>query len=605
MDLSKLSDSDLQALASQDLSKVSDEGLAFLGSSSQPVQPQPQEEGGLGKVAGLGVRAAIEGVASLPAGAYNTASLLSNALRGRLPKAGEKNEWGVPDQIDTQQYGTALADKIGLPQAEKDSIPMDIARTVLSGGIGGAALKATGYLPKVASIMGANNPIRTAMGTAAGIGASDVTQEMTKDSDNQAVKIGAPLAAGILGNMAGSGLGKVGSYITNPNERGADALLRQSAKTQNELPDDLAIALEPHGANLYDGVQPTAAMTYKNPAIGDAETMARLRNKGAFFDRDTQNTRLIAEALRGKSIGDSKSMMNALNAQTTPLRENALNQARASGGFEIPVKDRIDELLSSPGTRYEPQVKTLTNPISSVLESADIDPLDLYSRRKALADALNNKSPMTMDELTNAAKNQRREATILKNSIDEGLDTSSTGAWSDYLTQHREGMKPINELEAWQQVNKRFENKPEIEAGIPQITPHALRNAVSKETYSKSGRDLLSASARQDAEKMVQTMNAMERARSPRAAISGSQTTPLAMEVTKQLIPDKAKPIVSLMGGMKDFLTGNTALDDALLNPEKLPSLIEMAIKNKDQSVLNALRKSVIKQSILQNSGAQ
>ena len=57
MDLSKLSDADLEALNSGDLTKVSDAGLSMLQAEAPkaPAQEQtPQEPGMLGKLAGAG-----------------------------------------------------------------------------------------------------------------------------------------------------------------------------------------------------------------------------------------------------------------------------------------------------------------------------------------------------------------------------------------------------------------------------------------------------------------------------------------------------------------------------------------------------------------------
>jgi hypothetical protein len=610
-DLTKLSNEDLQALANQDLSKLSNEGLSILNQMQQPQeQPQPQTQEPeptllkrfqevaqeVTKTGDLPARAIIEGVASIPQNIYNTASDIAH-----LPQIAKGQENTA--RINTQQYGTKLADVLGLEQPTKEQkFPMEVGRTI-AGAMGGAGIaRAMGaLLPKAVQTMaGANAPVMTGMAAGGGRVGADVAREATQDSDPTTQMI-APIVGGVLGSMGVGGIGKAGAYMTSSRERGADALNRQIANAikKGTLSDDLLEnGLTPYEHELYKDVLPTASMVYKEPAIANAELMARLRNRENFSLRDIGNTRVISEAIKGKGMGDADMALRELNARTTPLRENAIAQAKQTGGFELPVQSRIDELLNAPGTRYESQIQTLTNPIQKVLESDDIHPLDLYARRKALADALNNKSPLTMDELTNAAKNQRREATILKKAIDEGLDTSSGGKWlglGGYITEHREGMKPINQLQAWQEVGKKFENKPELEPGIPNVTPQALRNAIKSETFSKSGRDLLSQPEREDAQKMINTMNALERARSQRGATSGSQTAPLAMEVTKQLLPDKLKMPINLLSGTKDFFTGNTALDDAILNPEKLPDLIELAIKNKDQTLLNALRNATVR----------
>lgn len=587
-----------------------EQALEYFKSNWKPQEPQAQQEPeptpfkrfqSLAHSGDLPARAIIEGVASIPQNIYNTASDIAH-----LPQIMQGQ--GNQAQINTQQYGTKLADTLGLEQPiEEQKFPMEVGRTI-AGAMGGAGI-ARGMgalLPKaVQSIAGANAPIATGMAAGGGRIGAEMAREASQDGDQTTQAI-APIVGGILGSMATGGIGKTGRYIVSGEERGAGALNRQQEELikKQAIPDELLSELTPYSQELYEGVKPTAAMMYKNPAVGAHELAARMRGKEAFYRRDIENKGVIADALRKKeTAGDAREMLDKLNAETTPLRESAISEAELAGGYELPVQARIDELLSSAGTRYEPQVKTLIKPIKDVLESGDIHPLDLYARRKALADALNNKSPLTMDELTNAAKNQRREATILKKAIDEGLDAASLGKWSEYMTEHRKGMTPINELEAWQQVSKKFENKPEIESGVPNITPAALRNAIKTETYSKSGRDLLTPPEREEARKMINTMNAMERAQSQRGATTGSQTTPLLVEMLRQTAPNNAKSMI--INSAKDFLTGNAVLDDAILNPEKLPALIDLAIKNKDETLLNALRNSAVRSGATNIGGQQ
>lgn len=600
MDLSKLSDADLQALSQNDLSKLSDEGLALLG--GQPAQTQePQEPSyptkrfeaspedalsGIEQAQGVVARGAIEGVAKMPQDVYNTASSLGKLVEPQAIK--EKNP--LPAEINTMQYGTKLADALGLPkETDLSKIPLDMVRSFASTLTGAGGLKAAGI--GAGKFLGATTPLKTAIASAGGKGASDVAQEITADSENESLKTYAPLVAGVLGNMAATGGVDILRNIS-PTVRGARAV-KEAAKNV-KLPDEiLQSGLEEYPHELTQGVAPTAAMKYSNPAIQQAETMARLRNKESFFNRDTENARIIANALRDKaSQGDARQMLAELNATTSPMREEALGLANAAGGYELPIAREITNLTTSPGTRYSPSVATLTKPISDILEK-EFSAEDLYTVRKRLADALKDKTPMSMDETTNAAKNARREATLLKNAIDEGIDVSSSGKWNKYLKTHREGMKLPNELEAWQRVSSKFDTAPEISPGVPNITPNALRTAIEKKTKSASGRDLLSEQSRQEANQMVATMNAIERARNPRAAISGSQTAPLLMEATKQILPDKIGSVVSILRHGKGFFTGNNVLDDALLNPEKLPKLIETAIKTKDDTMLNAISAAV------------
>ena len=572
----------------------------------QPEQQTQPEKSGLRRFGELAGRAALEGLADIPGSVYTTGATLAH-----LPQIAQGQEVPESAKWNTKQYGEQYANQLGLEKpTPENEIPMHMAESAISFGAGGGLGRlGANVLPKVvASIAGAHAPITTAIGAGVSTGAGDVARELTKEDESAWVRVGVPLIAGILGGSAVSAMGKAGKMIVSPSERGSEAFIRQQKELEKQgiTQEDLEGMrnLTPTAAQYTENVKPTASMAYTNPAIADAELMARLRNRSPFYNRDIENTKAVAQALRQQGVGDADFMLKELNARTTPLRESAIAKAESTGGYELPVKQAIDELLTSPGTRYESSVKTLTNPIASILESENMHPLDLYARRKALADALNNKAPMTMDEMTNAAKNQRREATILKKAIDKGLNQSSNGEWENYIATHREGMKPISELEAWQQTNAKFDTAPEIEMGVPSITPNRLRTAIDKETYSKSGRDLLSAGGREEADKMIQTMNAIERAKSMRGSLSGSQTMPLLVESLKKTTPSWAQ---NALGGVKDFLTGNADLDEAILNPEKLPALIELAIKNKDERVINALRNAAIRsteQNIV-NTGEQ
>jgi hypothetical protein len=394
--------------------------------------------------------------------------------------------------------------------------------------------------------------------------------------------------------------------IVSPSERGSEAFIRQQKELEKQgiTQEDLEGMqnLTPTSAQYTENVKPTASMAYTNPAIADAELMARLRNRSPFYNRDIENTKAVAQALRQQGVGDLEAQRRAVNAMTTPMREEAIAEATTRGGYDTAIKQKIEDLLTNPNTRSSSSLQTLISPINKVLERPDLAPGD--SKRKELAYALKDTNPLSTDPLTAAARNSNREAKELKNAIDESLNVPSNGKWNAYIAAHREGMKPVAELEAWQKANAKFDTAPEIEMGVPSITPNRLRTAIDKETYSKSGRDLLSAGGREEADKMIQTMNAIERAKSMRGSLSGSQTMPLLVESLKKTTPSWAQ---NALGGVKDFLTGNADLDEAILNPEKLPALIKLAIKNKDERVINALRNAAIRsteQNIV-NTGEQ
>lgn len=162
MDLSKLSDADLVALKSGDLSKVSDQGLAFLA--------QPQEktwgETGIQALKNLpsSVGNVIGGVVESVAHPVKTLSSISDLMQGGLAKVipqSMQDPNAQPAIERGQQAGSAIGEfykqRYGSEQGLKNAIAQDPASvmadlsTVLTGG--GAAASKVGQianLPKVA-----------------------------------------------------------------------------------------------------------------------------------------------------------------------------------------------------------------------------------------------------------------------------------------------------------------------------------------------------------------------------------------------------------------------------------------------------------------------
>jgi len=249
-----------------------EQALAYFQSNwkpqTQPQEPEPtllnrfQE---VAKTGDLPARAIIEGVASIPQNIYNTASDIAH-----LPQIAKGQENTA--KINTQQYGTKLADTLGLEQpTEEQKFPMEVGRTI-AGAMGGAGI-ARGMgalLPKAVQTMaGANAPVMAGMAAGGGRVGADVAREATQDSDPTTQMI-APVVGGILGSMGVGGIGQAVADMGNSSERGANALNRQIADAviKRALPNQsLESGLTHYAHELYKDVLPTASMVYKEPAV--------------------------------------------------------------------------------------------------------------------------------------------------------------------------------------------------------------------------------------------------------------------------------------------------------------------------------------------------
>jgi hypothetical protein len=344
---------------------------------------------------------------------------------------------------------------------------------------------------------------------------------------------------------------------------------------------------------FVEGIKPTAGMVTDNPTIADLETMARLTNKGEFFQRDAENKLVLAKAIKSgaKNPEVAKEAKKILNAKTTPMREAAMEKARLAGmdAYTSPMKALMADFKTNPETMYDDATQQLLRTpdkmfaVDAMGNSKTVDPASIYRYMKKLDDGLNRKGPPGVDVTDNAIKNAAREAAMLKDSMTKGLDDASGGLWKDYTKAHSAGMAPITEARAWDNVLKQFDTGPQIMEGVPNITAGALRRAVEKNTFSKAagGRDLLSKQGRSEAQKMINTVNAMERAASPRAAISGSQTTPLAVQLAQKANKAMLPPVLSdLLTATRGFTSGQSAVNNAVMDPELLKKLVSKNIKN-------------------------
>lgn len=543
-------------------------------------------EKNLDNATSAGGRALLEGTAAVPGQIYNVAQIPRKVTRWaankvlpeglQIPDA--QGLLGSPGEMDTQKYGTQVADTLNLNKGDERFMrPARAAAGVLVPG----ALLSKFNLAKTAigQMMGAGAPLKAAMTTAAGASAGEVAKEAGANEAGQ-------LIANVAGSVLAAGVPDVASYILQANRRGGGALgriLESSAKSKGK-PVSQAVgdfSLTPTTREFVPGTAPTAAMAYSNPEIQVAERMARLQNKPAFFERDMANRGNIYQAIRGKAEqANPRAMKDTLNELTSPLREEAISAARG-GEYAGPMAQQINTLRTSPGSRYNEQLNTVLKGGERLLSEPNIDPLDVYTYKKALDDAVVHKGPITSDKLTNAVKNSYRETNAMRDAITEGMDTASGGKWRAYLNEHAKGMKPVNDQEAWIGLQNKFALAPELEQGLPNVAPAALRRGIEQVTKGERGQDLLLPESRSLVNKLLNTSNAIETARSTGSAIEGSQTAPLLMEAIQAATPTGGTA-KSMYDWAKRFASGDSALNDALLNPEKLPALLKEAQRSGD-----------------------
>lgn len=391
-----------------------------------------------------------------------------------------------------------------------------------------------------------------------------------------------------------------------------------------------------------EGANPTAAMLFQTPEILQLEKNARVRSGSKFLERDLANQEALWNSLKTRVYGAGdlppggyEGVRNYLNGManniTTPMRDAAMAASRAGKPqanvpsipqslgnlLEDPslwLRSKADGLLNNVKTRSDTNAKKLGSEALGLLNDLDqrglkVDPEDVYNIKKTLSDRLTASENQAMDEMTQATKSGRVHATNLIDAADRGLNATSGGLWDVYNKTHSSLMKPIDEFAAMGKVLDSFENAPTLpnRPSVPLVTRAKLDTAISNNTWKPSVKegysDLLSPESRGLLNDAGDFAQAIEHAKGGNAtnAISGSQTTPHAVQALKNGLRKIGEANnVGWAINLADALgtsQGQRALDEALLDPEKLKAIVDAynhgAIGIEYSPVIQAMKRSL------------
>jgi hypothetical protein len=456
MDLSKLSDKDLEALANNDLASMSDAGLQMLaGPVAEPKKTKRQivEEamtppamptmgvgsaGDLLRQLGLTARLGITGATSIPA-------ILSEPIAAIT---------GQPSQISQLQK---LMTQLGIPEAvtPQERIVQDIGSAIA--GIAAPA-KIASLLPKpIQKFMTENIGTQAAAG-AAGALASGAARESDIGPMGQMI-------AGTLGAMGGGLPTSVGPAMA----RGAKEIVRPFTEAGREvitgnvlrnLASDAAKAIE--AGQTYTpkvpGYTPTTAQATRDIGLASAETAIRGLDTTGKFGRQIGEANQARMAILDRLAKDENVLQSAIdkrNQVTAPMREDAFSKAVVDpetfqGAVTLTVNKTIDDILASPAGKR--------STVQSVMDDAKTDiarastPQELYEIRKdlrAASQGLLDKSAKGGPN-SGAYKVAKGELEQVIRSVDDAIESAAPG-YKDYLKKYSQSSKGIERLEAAQQ----------------------------------------------------------------------------------------------------------------------------------------------------------
>jgi hypothetical protein len=470
MDLTKLSDEDLMALQSGDLSKVSDAGLAILGGTKVAEAPAPakkmtREEAikeitsyprpeqmqigsakDLGRQIGLTGRAALTGALSLPTIGADALTGLINILAGRQVMQ--------PTSQALQNLMTQAG--VPTPKTAQERIVQDV--TSAGFGVAGPASLAK-YLPKPAQEFFTKSLETQGAAAAGGALASGAARESDVGPLGQA--LGALAGATTAGGAVGSApvLARTTREIVRPfTEAGREVI---TGNVLRNLASDAEQAIKA-GANYVPkigGYTPTTAQATRDIGLINAETAIKgLDVTGGRFATQALEANRAQMAILNRLAKDEDVLKSALTKReevTSPLREQAFANSTVDpdtfqSAIALTVNKTIDDILASPVGKRQTVMSVMKDAKDDIARAST--PAELYEIRKdlrAAAQGLLDKS--AKDGPTSGAyRAAKPQLESVIRAVDDAIEAGATG-YKDYLSKYAASSRGIERLEAAQQ----------------------------------------------------------------------------------------------------------------------------------------------------------
>jgi hypothetical protein len=459
MDFSKLSDKDLEALASGNLASMSDAALQMIAGEpvAQPkvskspyagmtkqeiidkvmVAPKmPTMDSGsasdLLRQLGLTARAGLTGVASLPLLASEPIAAMT----------------GQPNQAQTLQR---LLTQLGLPEPRtgQERVVQDI--TSAGSAVAGPAAIANRMAPAVQKFLSENLGTQAAAATGGAL-ASGAAREGDAGPMMQMIgSLGGAMAGGGAAGLGPSAV-RAGKEVVRPfTEAGREAI---TGNVLRSLATDANQAIEA-GAKFtpaIPGYRPTTAQATRDVGLISAETPIRALDVTGKFGTQIGEANQARMAILDRLAKDKATVDQAIQKRTEvtqPLREQAFAQANVDpqtfqSAVTLNVNKTIDDILASDAGARGTVKKTMNWAKDQLAEGTT--PQRLYEVRKDLRDAAQG----LLDKEGAAYSLAKGQLEQVIKSVDDTIEEAAPG-YKAYLDKFAKSSRGIERLEAAQE----------------------------------------------------------------------------------------------------------------------------------------------------------
>lgn len=496
MDLKKLSDADLKAVAEGRIADVSNAGLKVLaGEEPAPPATIPQQ---ITRQVGLTARAVPGAVASVAGLVGDPLNALINMITGSKLQTIS----GAAENLMT---------RAGLPepQTPEEKMVYDINRAALGAAAPGAAIRSiTPRAPIRATEQARLEPTFVPPPTATPLGS--VQRAFTENIGLQAAggaggalasQLAAQAGIGPVGQVAaglGGGILAPGAISTVATRGGAGAretvrpfteggreviagnVLRQLA----EQPEAAIVRAETYRPPV-PGYTPTTAQATRDVGLIAAEPTIKAMGAGKFMEQQS-----LANQARMKILDrlakDQASLDQAKikrDEVTSPLREQAFSRSTVSpetfqSSVVLTVNNTIDSILQSPSGRRGTVMDVMNDAKSDIARART--PQELYEIRKDLRAAeqgLLDKSGRGGPSAS-AFKAANIELNQVIRAVDDAIEAAAPG-YKEYLSKYASASKGIKSMQEAQEFRgKVLLTTPDPMSGDYLISQPAFTRAI-------------------------------------------------------------------------------------------------------------------------------
>jgi hypothetical protein len=466
MDLSKLSDKDLEALSRNDLSSVSDEGLKILAGGEPVKQESPYTLKELSRQGGIATRMPFAAAANLAGMVGDPLNALINLITGsKLQTIGGATEnlmtqAGLPEPLPGLERGLYNAGTAGLSAAMPGAAAIRLMPKMPS-----QPAQVTQRLeptfqaqaPAALSRMFTEAPT---LQTTGALGSSAAAQLAAQSGAGQGVQFIAGLGGGLLAPGAAStagGRGMTGAKeVARPFTQEGREVISGNVLRQLAADPDRALMRASQYEPGIPGYRPTTAQATRDVGLVAAETPIRaLDTTGRFAEQASQANQARVNIL--DRMAKDKAALDAAKAKrdeiADPLRDAAFARSTVTpeilqSSISLTVGKTIDDILSSGAGARKPVKDAMSFARERLKDGTN--PERLYSVRKDLRDAAQGLLESEKSSFI-LAKGQLEQ--VIR-SIDDVLEASAPG-YKDYLSKYAASSRGIERLEAMQDFRKK------------------------------------------------------------------------------------------------------------------------------------------------------